>query len=201
MTTKTLLKMAALTGLLVWGFCAPVKAGKFDNVEVYASSASRHVGYADGSGSLRPGSNADRVFTSSGAAVVQSTSATSGHKPFRVKNNAGSDILSVTQGGEANVKIINAIRYADQFPGADASAQIIACLADIPSTGGTCDARGLPVVQTWASNIFGGLPVTSHVTLLLGPGIVTVSSAQIVTSNYLTVRGPGSHLLEIKAGI
>lgn len=199
MTTKTLLKLTTLAGLLAWAL--PARASKFSDLQVFPSSASYFIGYPNSAGSLVPAGGRDTVLTSSGAAVVQSTSATSAHKPFRVKNNAGSDILSVTQGGEANVKILNAVRYADQFPGADASAQIIACLADIPSTGGTCDARGLPVVQTWASNIFGGLPVTSHVTLLLGPGIVTVSSAQIVTSNYLTVRGPGSHLLEIKAGI
>lgn len=39
------------------------------------------------------------VFSSSGALVIRSTSPTSGYKPFIVYNQAGAEILSITQGG------------------------------------------------------------------------------------------------------
>ncbi|MBI4464210.1 MAG: hypothetical protein HY647_05850, partial [Acidobacteria bacterium] len=61
---------------------------------------------------------------------------------------------------------INNVRYANQFAGADAGAKIAAAIADLPSTGGTVDARGLEGAQTIASDPFTG--VTKPVRLLLG---------------------------------
>ncbi len=49
------------------------------------------------------------------------------------------------------------IRFADQFAQADASGKIAACLADLPATGGICDARGLTGAQTFSSNPFSGI--------------------------------------------
>src|SRR5438477_355109 len=43
---------------------------------------------------------------------------------------------------------LNNIRYVSAFAGATAGAKIAACLADLPASGGVCDARGLPGAQT-----------------------------------------------------
>lgn len=65
-----------------------------------------------------------------------------------------------------NVKNLNSIRFADQFTGADAAAKINAAIADLPSTGGIVDARGLTGAQTCSTNPFSG--VTKSVQLWLG---------------------------------
>ena len=86
---KTKVILALLTTLCV---AMTTHAGRDYDLRLHTSSATLRVGLA--------GANpADAVLTSSGAAIVQSTSTTAGHKPFRVKNQAGAEILSVTQGG------------------------------------------------------------------------------------------------------
>ena len=65
-----------------------------------------------------------------------------------------------------NAKILNNIRYCDQFTGANAGAKIAACIADLPSTGGTADARAFEGAQTITSDPFAG--VTKPGTLVLG---------------------------------
>ncbi len=65
----------------------------------------------------------------------------------------------------------NRVREVSTFPGATQDAQIASCFADLPSTGGICDARSLPGTQTWARNPF--VSLTKPVTLLLGPAIIT----------------------------
>lgn len=76
-------------------------------------------------------------------------------------------------GGNFSSPIINAIRYADQFPGADAGAKIAACITALPATGGTCDARGLEGPQTAAATI----TISKPVTLLLGFTSLTSSAS------------------------
>lgn len=61
---------------------------------------------------------------------------------------------------------INNVLYANAFPGADAGVKIKACLTALPSTGGTCDARGLLGNQNINTNIWAG--ITKPVVLLLG---------------------------------
>lgn len=72
---------------------ASAHAGPFYDLRLNPSSGTLKIGMT-GTVPVR-----DAVLTSSGAAVVQSTSATSAYKPFRVKNVAGTEVLSVTQGG------------------------------------------------------------------------------------------------------
>jgi hypothetical protein len=90
MTIKTLLKLTTLAGLLAWAL--PAHAGKFYNLDQKTSSATLRVGYEGAD-------RTDSVFISSGATVVQSTSATATHKFFRLLNNAASEVLSMTQNG------------------------------------------------------------------------------------------------------
>ena len=59
----------------------------------------------------------------------------------------------------ANAKLLNNIRFADQFPGTDAGAKIAAAITDLPSTGGTVDGRGLEGSQTGAATLTFNKPV------------------------------------------
>lgn len=84
----------------------------------------------------------------------------------------------------------NNVRFADQFPGSDAGAQILACIADLPSTGGVCDARGLTGAQIWSTSV---TVATSGVHLMLGAATFNFQSTATlkVTGNDFQLSGPG----------
>jgi len=79
---------------------------------------------------------------------------------------SGNVILS----GTDSVKTLNSTQYCDQFSGATADVQVTNCIAALPSTGGTADARGLIGTQTVASEIDVGNSTTKFVTLLVPCG-------------------------------
>jgi hypothetical protein len=83
--------------------------------------------------------------------------------------------LTVTD--DALIQTLNAIRFADQFSGADMSAKISAAYSDLPSTGGTIDARGLEGAQTWST----GLTISKPIKLLLGTCNITSTIASAAT--------------------
>lgn len=90
------------------------------------------------------------------------------------------------------------VRYANQFSGDDAGARITACIAALPSNGGTCDARGLVGTQTAHATLSIDKPVTlllGHVnlTLLGNPGIALASSG-------IHIEGSGSTLSQLTQG-
>src|SRR2546425_6779679 len=62
------------------------------------------------------------------------------------------------------------MRMCNEFNGENAGAKIAACIADLPATGGTADARGLGGDQTITSTLTIGKPVT----LLLGAATYTL---------------------------
>jgi len=85
-----------------------------------------------------------------------------------------------TQHDRINAKGINNVRKCDQFAGANAGAKIAACIADLPSTGGVADARGLEGAQT----IPDALTITAdNVTLLLGAASITSDQIQLQGAN------------------
>jgi hypothetical protein len=87
--------------------------------------------------------------------------------------------------GEANNVV-----YADGQAGADASAKISACIAALPSTGGTCDARGLEGAQTLSSDFLSG--VTKPARILFGDATFAVSAGVTLTvGNNHTLIGAG----------
>lgn len=71
------------------------------------------------------------------------------------------------------ITIPNNTQYAAGFAGATADVKIAACLAALPSGGGTCDAQGLVGNQTIAATI--NIPANDK--LLLGNATFTVSSS------------------------
>jgi hypothetical protein len=66
--------------------------------------------------------------------------------------------------------------HASQMTGANAGAKIVACLALLPTTGGTVDARGFEGSQTVSQDMFSG--VTKPFTLLLGAATFHISTTQ-----------------------
>ncbi len=87
----------------------------------------------------------------------------------------------VPAGGAAGTTIPNAVLYATNYPGSTFDVQVNACLAALPSGGGTCDARGLTGAQTGAASI----TVPTGATLLLGSplGLTMASGGQILMPN------------------
>jgi parallel beta-helix repeat protein len=95
-----------------------------------------------------------------------------------------------------NFKTANNIRFADQFPGADAGAKIQAALTDLPAAGGVVDARGLEGAQNLATS----LTVDKPVRLLLGAVTLAQSAPVVIASDDVTIEGvPGQTLLQQSA--
>lgn len=106
----------------------------------------------------------------------------------------GSPIWSV-DGVQSSIRDIlatsvNKVQKCDQFAGATAGAKIIACIAALPSTGGTADARGFEGAQTITATV----TVNKPVTLLFGAATFTASAfpAFSITSAGVKLQGLGS---------
>jgi len=117
-----------------------------------------------------------------------------------VSNLLGPGSISGTFGGTAFMtgpwafKNVNAVRFADQFPGATMDAQVAAAIADLPTNGGTVDARGYgATTQTWAANVAVGT-TTKMVTLLLDRATKITPTISNGTS-YMIDLGPGSAVI------
>lgn len=105
---------------------------------------------------------------------------------------------SVTQGqpatGDANNDLVSspAVRFADQYAGADAGAKIAAAISDLPSTGGTVDARGFEGAQAFSST----LTINKPITLLLGNATFTMTCSACtelirISSEHVQIIGNG----------
>lgn len=99
------------------------------------------------------------------------------------------DLRTWFLGGEGTV--YNVAR----FLGPDAEAKTAACVAALPSTGGTCDARALQGAQTWGAT----LTLTRPVTLLLGNATFTFAGPGPMISipseaiGPITIQGVGGY--------
>lgn len=90
--------------------------------------------------------------------------------------------------GNLNVRSIGNIRNVVAFTGANAGAKFAACKADLPSTGGICDGRGLEGAQTVGVDLTVG---TKPVNYLLGYGTYTFTVSQ-TPSDYSSIIGQGA---------
>lgn len=100
----------------------------------------------------------------------------------------GSLTTTLYQSIVAPTEVLAGVRYADQFHGADSGAQIANAILDLPSTGGTVDARGFVGTQDWASNPFASAP---NETLVLLGAATFRAAAQVVIPTKVIVRGIG----------
>lgn len=79
-------------------------------------------------------------------------------------------------------KNLDNVRLCDQWPGADAGEKITNCIADLPSTGGTADARGFEGLQAITSTI---VITKAKVHLLFSSAtfLSSILAIQVKTSN------------------
>ena len=105
----------------------------------------------------------------------------------------------LTFSGDLHAKDLNAVRYADQFAGADLGEKITAAIADLPATGGTVDARALEGAQSVAAEIADG-GKTVHI--LLGDTRITSAAARvfILTGNGSNLEGIGASTINTSNG-
>lgn len=123
-------------------------------------------------------------------------------RPFTIK--AGTNI-TFSDDQLTRVLTINAgetqesIRFADQFAGNDAGEKIAAAIADLPSTGGTVDARALEGAQTSATNFLLNV-ATKPVTLVLGH--CTLTTVPLTGASNLHIKGSGKYdsVLKLASG-
>ena len=81
---------------------------------------------------------------------------------------------------------IGTVRQAHLFPGTNAGVKIHACIADLPVTGGTCDARGLEGAQAITTSIVVDRPTV----LLLGAAVFQFTAAgEFAVTSSLRVAG------------
>lgn len=93
--------------------------------------------------------------------------------------NGGFDFINKTCMADAQQPLTN-----------DESQKIGTCIAALPSTGGTVDARGFQGAQAWSINPFAG--VTKPVRVLLGAGTYTVPNL------VLPVSGTATQVIQIE---
>jgi hypothetical protein len=96
---------------------------------------------------------------------------------------------SVDPGSQAPVFRVNLM------PGSDLGAKLAACIAQLPASGGTCDARELTGNQTISANPFANLAQFTSLTVLFGQGTITTVPL-IMPSNIqqgIVIRGAGSN--------
>jgi parallel beta-helix repeat protein len=86
-------------------------------------------------------------------------------------------------------RVLNKVRFADQFTGNDAGEKISACIADLPPSGGICDARGLEGEQEIGSILTLAKP---NVTLLTGAANFTAKPIRVHESDGFTWIGYGT---------
>lgn len=85
-----------------------------------------------------------------------------------------------------NAKTIEAVRYADQFPGADVGAQVNAAIAD-------CPASGCTVVIPAGSYIFSTTITLNKTVSLRGAGVAATVLSYTGTSDALLVEAGGNY--------
>lgn len=106
-----------------------------------------------------------------------------------VTNPVGTQTVDQPAGTSLNVDVLNKVRVAEFFPGTGATQLITNAIGDLPSTGGTVDARSFEGAQTITSDIFSG--VTKPVHLILGAATFTLSAS---------VSVPATSTLEVSEG-
>lgn len=138
-------------------------------------------------GSTTDSTPANRTYGVTLTALVEGVNVTQAIGSFQLAPSPSSQnlvdlILQSAVGTSATLSLLtlsvlrlNNIRYADQFPGADAGAKISAAIADLPGTGGTVDARGLQGTQAGTATV----TIPANVTVLLGAISYTINFAGI----------------------
>jgi len=115
-------------------------------------------------------------------------------------DNVGPYSVVAPDVAKTSFKSLNAVRFADQFPGVDAGAKIQAAINDCPA-GGMVYATGFDPGQSASAVI----TINKSLTLILGTDItVSGSPGIVITASNVTIRGinkdAGHGLIQASAG-
>jgi Pectate lyase superfamily protein len=117
------------------------------------------------------------------------------------------------QAPASNFANLNNIRFANAFSGSDECARIRAAIADLPTTGGTVDARGIQGAQTCTTAFGSGVTknvvvwldsqitedvndtIPANITLLMTPQASIAAGASHTLMNYANLKRSGSPFL------
>jgi hypothetical protein len=105
-------------------------------------------------------------------------------------NPTSSQTVAQPHGTSLNATILEQVRYADQFPGANPCIQIAYAITDLPSTGGTVDARAFEGSIPNCSS----MNINKPVRLLLGAATYSWTGPYplfTITSSGVTIEGAG----------
>lgn len=134
---------------------------------------------------------AQNVFYISGASFSISQATPT---PVTTSNISFGNFTGLTN---VTTKLLNNIRMCDQFAGSTAGAKIIACIADLPSTGGIADACGIEGAQTISATVTISKPVTLRICGATYTS--TANPAFAITSNGASIEGAGVKVSIIQA--
>ena len=110
-------------------------------------------------------------------------------------NKAYVDSLATTLGGNSSTKVAN-IRRCHLYTGVDAGAQIAACIADLPTSGGMADACGIEGAQTISATITVNKPVRLR---LCGAQFSSTADPVFNVSAPLSMDGASRDVSSVKA--
>ena len=161
----------------------------------HAATANRTITLPDLNGTL---AYLDNAQTFTGTKTFTNfpliSAATSGRVPFFGTSGVVDDDDVLTYDDTNNnfkAEQINNVRMVDAFSGADWGAKVAACVADLPATGGTCDARGLEGAQTLTST----LTLSKPVKLIIGKTTVDMAGGAtemiLITTAGVEIAGLG----------
>jgi hypothetical protein len=127
----------------------------------------------------------------SGSQIPYTNPMASAHRftPTSLGVNTTNPQFNLDVNGSAAVNSLNGVAKAERFAGADAAAQINACLTAAQAAGTVCDARGLKGTLTGAHHI----TIPAGTVLLWGQAQLTINDA--ATNDAVELTGDGASIL------
>ena len=138
--------------------------------------------YTDTGANPSPWSSGQSTYTNPMASAHRFT-------PTSLGVNTTNPQFNLDVNGSAAVNSLNGVAKAERFAGADAAAQINACLTAAQSAGTVCDARGLKGTLTGAHHI----TIPAGTVLLWGQAQLTVNDT--TTNDAVELTGDGASIL------
>jgi Pectate lyase superfamily protein len=138
--------------------------------------------YTDTGANPSPWSSGQSTYTNPMASAHRFT-------PTSLGVNTTNPQFNLDVNGSAAVNSLNGVAKAERFAGADAAAQINACLTAAQSAGTVCDARGLKGTLTGAHHI----TIPAGTVLLWGQAQLTINDT--TTNDAVELTGDGASIL------